>query len=386
MTSPILITADPAVTITQDNPAVTTVVPVTQFPLAKNGISIANPLATQTDFNTVTTPGFFYTIDALSTNAPTTAHLWYLNVVVDGGNPTTYLIQEAMTLDSSGSPYMRTMINGSWGSWQQAVLLDAGGRLPAVDGSQLTNVSLNAAPTFQNYISGLTLSTAGSSSTFSVAAGVANDSTNVTSMMLASTMSKTTSTWSSGTGNGALDTGAIANSTWYKVFLIYNPTSVTIDILISLSLTPLLPTGYTLYRRIGFMKTNGSAQWTSFTQIGDEFIWAARTTDVNASGVSTSSVLANLTVPTGIQVNALFFARVDFVTNAVAFLITSPDETDQTPTSTVASLICSSSNTTGSGQFNVRTNTSGQVRVRASNTGPNYSIGTYGWIDRRGKL
>ena len=39
-------------------------------------------------------------------------------------------------------------------------------------------------------------------------------------MTLAAAISKTTSAWAVGTGNGALDTGTIANSTWYHVYVI----------------------------------------------------------------------------------------------------------------------------------------------------------------------
>ena len=39
-------------------------------------------------------------------------------------------------------------------------------------------------------------------------------------LSLASAYTKTTSAWGVGTGNGSLDTGSIANSTWYHVYLI----------------------------------------------------------------------------------------------------------------------------------------------------------------------
>ena len=54
---------------------------------------------------------------------------------------------------------------------------------------------------------GLTLSAAGSSASFGIAAGAASG------MVLGSAYTKTTSSWAVGSGNGALDTGAIANNT-----------------------------------------------------------------------------------------------------------------------------------------------------------------------------
>lgn len=67
-------------------------------------------------------------------------------------------------------------------------------------------------PPLRNYIAGLTLSTAGSSTTISIAAGQAADSTNTALMNLAAAISKTTSAWAAGTGNGGLDTGTIVSS------------------------------------------------------------------------------------------------------------------------------------------------------------------------------
>jgi hypothetical protein len=56
----------------------------------------------------------------------------------------------------------------------------------------------------RGYIAGLTLSTAGSSAAFSVAAGVTTDGTNADMMTLASALSKTTSAWAAGNGMGLL--------------------------------------------------------------------------------------------------------------------------------------------------------------------------------------
>ena len=123
------------------------------------------------------------------------------------------------------------------------------------------------------YISGLQLSTAGSSSTFGIAVGTASNTTALSYMALSSAYTKTTSSWTVGTGNGALDTGTIANNTWYHAFLIQRTDTGVVDVLVSLSPTsPTLPASYTLFRRIGSMKTDGSAHWTKFVQNGDEFL------------------------------------------------------------------------------------------------------------------
>src|SRR6185312_5571759 len=63
-------------------------------------------------------------------------------------------------------------------------------------------------------INGLTLSAAGSTATFGIAAGAASG------MVLSPAYTKTTGSWAVGSTQGALDTGTIANSTWYHVWLI----------------------------------------------------------------------------------------------------------------------------------------------------------------------
>src|SRR5262249_51374585 len=75
----------------------------------------------------------------------------------------------------------------------------------------------------QNYLTGLTRSTAGGSTTFAVAPGMAADSTNAATMVLASFLTKTTAAWAQGNGVGAIDSGAAIVNAWYHVFLIKNP-------------------------------------------------------------------------------------------------------------------------------------------------------------------
>jgi len=248
----------------------------------------------------------------------------------------------------------------------------------------------------RSYLAGLTLSTAGSSATMSIAAGVATDSTNAASMSLAA-FSKTTGTWALGAAAGGLDTGTIANSSWYHFFLIQRTDTGVVDVLISLSATaPTMPTSYTLFRRIGAGRTNGSAQWTSFVQLGDEFLWAVTVLDVSATGPGNTAVLRTLTVPTGVQVISL--ARWSFYSpqtgTDVLMIVTSPDETDQAPSSTATPLANMAQVGGDAGRANtlssvvgIRTNTSGQVRSRAGNSAGSdvLSGATYGWVDTRGR-
>lgn len=258
----------------------------------------------------------------------------------------------------------------------------------------LTNTTLDPVGTGNNlplrsYLSGLALSAAGATATFGVAIGLATDSTNVNLMSLASAYTKTTSAWAVGTGNGAMDTGSVANSTWYHVHLIKRLDTGVVDVLFSLSPTsPTLPTNYTIFRRIGSMKTDGSAQWVKFSQNGDEVLWDAVVLDLTSTNPGTAAASRTLTVPTGIKVNALVAVQSD--TTGIGdgrVSVSSLDKTDEVAPN--AGLHQGG----GTATFiipllmNVRTNTSAQIRTRnqASGASSVLYLTTHGWIDRRGR-
>jgi hypothetical protein len=231
------------------------------------------------------------------------------------------------------------------------------------------------------YLSGLTLSTAGASGTFGIAIGTAMDSLGTTAMALTSAYTKTTSAWAVGTGNGALDTGAIANATWYHVYLIQRPDTGVVDVLFSLSASaPTMPTNYTKKRRIGAMKTDGSAHWLAFTQYGDQFVWTATVTDVSNVAVPAASTAVPLTVPSGVTVDAV----IDVVLFNTAGTLQTFDLFTSTQTSS-SSLY----NDLGVSKYTargyvLRTDTSRQVSAQGT-TGANYYVVTRGWFDRRGR-
>lgn len=87
------------------------------------------------------------------------------------------------------------------------------------------------------------------------------------------------SAWAEGTSQGGLDTGSLANNTWYYLYAIYNPTTGNVDFIGSTDpSSPTLPTGYTKYRRLknAFFKTNGSANIIQFYM--NENCWQLATT------------------------------------------------------------------------------------------------------------
>lgn len=249
----------------------------------------------------------------------------------------------------------------------------------------------------RSYLAGLTLSSAGGSATMTIAAGQAIDGTNTVVMNLANSLAKTTSAWAVGAAGG-LDTGAIANTTWYHFWLITRVDTGVVDVLISLSATaPTMPASYTLKRRIGSGKTDGSAQWIAFIQDGDYFRWAASVLDVNTNAPGTAAVTSTLTVPTGINVYAVMNAGVVMSGDgSSAMQVSDLAITDETPVNNAAPLYSQgfSQNVAAAGvavssvvRVMERTNTSAQIRYRctASSANVNARIATLGWYDRRGR-
>ncbi len=265
-----------------------------------------------------------------------------------------------------------------------------------VANSNNTNGVNWAFPAIRSYLSGCTLSTAGNSATMSIAAGLAVDTTSVSAMVLAA-IAKTTSAWAVGTGNGGkLSAAAIANSTWYHFYVIQRVDTGVVDVGFDVSATaPTMPTNYTLFRRIGSGKTDGSAKWTLFLQDGDEFKWDVPILDISDTNPGTSAITKTLTVPTGVRVKAMFNAAVfSLTTGQNAWLISDLSETDKAPSLTVAPLgtIYTNDNAASAGgsgsQGSCWTNTSAQVRVRlgaASGANDSTYLATYGWSDRRGR-
>lgn len=103
-----------------------------------------------------------------------------------------------------------------------------------------------------------------------VVSAVANATVNITanllSMPTASLSAVSVSTAITTSGANGLDTGAEAANTWYAIFVIANADGTTVGALLSTSLTPTLPGGYTQYRRVGWVRNNASSNFLHFYQ------------------------------------------------------------------------------------------------------------------------
>ena len=164
----------------------------------------------------------------------------------------------------------RIIYIGSAGTPQQLALGAAG--------TVLTSGGATSAPTFTelatgfppNYITGLGLRIdTDTDHDIEIGIGSCRDSTDAYDMALAAVLTKCIdASWAAGDDAGGMDTGSVANSTYYYIWLIRKDSDGSIDALFSASATaPTMPAGYTYKRVIGRLFTNTSANITSTTLI-----------------------------------------------------------------------------------------------------------------------
>ncbi len=247
------------------------------------------------------------------------------------------------------------------------------------------------------YLGGLVLSNdSGTPNTvIDISAGAATSDDGTVIMPLAAFTKSTGSTFTVGSGNGCLDIGTVASSTWYHVFVIERTDTGNVDVLCSTSASPTFPTNYTVKRRVGSFKTDGSSNILAFLQVGNAFLWVTPVLDINTSTLGASAALQTLgSVPPGVNVQPI--CRVS-VSNAAAarVLLTSAaagGESDQAP-DTVDPFSTApgwdfdqTTSTIAQGTKNADcpflvTDTSQRIRARASAASTTLAIVTRGYID-----
>lgn len=258
---------------------------------------------------------------------------------------------------------------------------------------------------FRGHIAGLILSNGTDSDhDIDISSGVCRDSNNEYFMELTSSMTKRLdASWSAGTNQGGLFSGSIASSKWYHVFVIYNPSTDTVDAGFDTSITAAnKPAGYTKYRRIGSILTNGSSNIYQFDQQNDRFFFKSKVKDIDGS-TSSSSISTQtdeISVPNNLEIDAIIqiYHRYNNTDNQgdadVEFKIWSPlcdDEGQYNIRNGFAGTFNSTSgvSTRNYSVLTVRTNTSSQIKWNmtrfSSNTQIVYSFWTIGWEDDRGK-
>lgn len=255
---------------------------------------------------------------------------------------------------------------------------------------------INASPA--GYLTGLTLSNnAGNPNTqVDFAAGRARDIGNAYDLVLAAPMTKTLQAaggFAAGTGNNGLFSGAKANNTWYHCFVIRKTSDGSIDVGFDTSLTAAnIPAGYSGYRRLGAIRTDGAGNIMGFIQSGEDFWWKAAIADVNVTNLGTASASYTISTPPGMSLTAdLMVYAGGGGSNDSNVLLRSPHGTDVAPPAqsaqptsapaTVANIASIAEG--GYGQhLRVLTNTSSQVAARSATANSTLIIWTRGWRDQ----
>ncbi len=242
----------------------------------------------------------------------------------------------------------------------------------------------------RGWIDGLALARNGTNpnSDIDIAPGQARDSANATIMELTATLTKRLSAaWAAGSGNGGLFTGALTPATWYHVHLIEKDSDGSVDA--GFDTDPSAanrPAGYSRWRRIGSIATDGSSNVGGFVQIGDTFLWSPPPLDISGT-IPAGGGLYTLSVPPGVIVEAI----VNVHTGGGTVYLSHPGVVDQAASAS-ASPLFNIRNVTGdmkagaSNQF-VFTDTSGRIRIHPDGAvnATSFGLVTLGWVDPRGR-
>lgn len=91
-------------------------------------------------------------------------------------------------------------------------------------------------------------------------------------------------------GANGLDTGTEAINTWYAVYIIHNPATDTTASLLSLSATtPTLPSGYTFFVRVGWLRNDASSNLYRSLQYGSIAQWVVGTNPTTARRIASGN-------------------------------------------------------------------------------------------------
>lgn len=304
------------------------------------------------------------------TAASTLGANWHLFVVANGGD---------VVIDPNASE----TIDGK----TTLTVRDGSAVLVICDGTNFkTNLTADQRVA-RGLLNGLTLSNNGSDATndIDIATGeAASDGTTPHLMILASALTKRLdAAWAVGTGNGGLDTGAIANGT-YHIYLIQRSDTGVVDAAFSTSATAPtiggnIPAAYDRWRLIGSIIRSGGSI-SGFRQFGRRFLLNTSVQNRNDASAA-ANILVTVSVPGGRRFRPILSNQL--VMNAASSATTAYGDGDSGATNTICQGVTSS-------QIDiitidhVYTNTSQQIRYSASISAGSISsniLTGMGWYD-----
>lgn len=249
----------------------------------------------------------------------------------------------------------------------------------------------------RGYIWGCTLSNNGSDATNDIDLASSCDAVSVDSAATSRVLfapgaltKRLDATWAAGTNQGGRSSSlSIANGTWHVCLIRVAgvddfgfDTSATCSNLV-------IDHAATNVRRIGSVLRESGAI-VPFSQWAGKFLRTSPVLSIDVAIAATTANTRTLSVPTGIIVEALItHVFVQGASNNYGY-VSSLDQTDLAPSTTVAPLHnrwghTFSGGLTVSDSLQIRTNTSGQIRTRWSAADGSERIVLNGWIDDRGE-
>jgi len=254
----------------------------------------------------------------------------------------------------------------------------------------------------RGYIDGCILSNSSGDATndIDIAAGVCRDSTDAVDITVPAISGKQLdANWAAGGSAGMRNSAAGITNTTYHIYAVRTAASATADIYahtsttVSTVLTALQAesggSSYVYARRIGSIVRAGNTI-LAFTQTGNQFKLTTPVKDIdNTADHSASRVTGTLaSLPTGIVLDALVRVKHISANNDHMLLVTNLTETDAAPSNTAApgnTIIIQVGGQAAWWTGSVTTNTSAQIGYRATSSGGDTIIISYGWIDPRGR-
>ena len=219
-----------------------------------------------------------------------------------------------------------------------------------------------------------------------ISVGQIFDSTRTTNLILPAIMTKQIdATWAAGDDAGGLFSGSVAADTWYAMFLIEKDSDSSIDIGFDTSIIAAnIPAGYTKYRRIGWVLTDGSANIEQFdaNEIsggGLRVDWKEFYTDF-AAAVPTSRTLITFTAPPWSIVEGI--EKIQDTAQCYTWL-KSTSFTDADPIgATRSDIFCFHDTVRPQVWFHLTTDANSQLAFRGSSTIPGVIV-TFAYTDGR---
>ena len=242
------------------------------------------------------------------------------------------------------------------------------------------------------HISGLVPSQAADADhDITISTGSCRDSSDTENLDLTSAITKQIdAAWAAGNNAGGLFSGTVAADTTYHLFLIRKDSDGSIDAGFDTSITAAnIPAGYTSYRRVISIVTDGSANIIGFTAVetdggGVRVTLIDPILELSTSAPGTSGVLLTMSVPAGVQVVSRVFLYLNDSSSAVVYL-SEVSQTDTAPATPHFTAVVSAGATIASTTIDLLTNTSSQIRYRStvgSGLG-GFQIVLHGWTDFR---